>query len=344
MAGGPLGRPDEAVVVSLFADGRPGTLIVEVASVGGARRLIARVPAFGRLVGETWEPARGLSVVVSERGYLATVMQRLDAVAPSEVWVVDLREPTRPRARLVGGENGFGWGPDGRLAVIASDPGEASVADVPAASVAVIRAPSGIAIWPYGVADGSGWYAGPVDGPPTGIVAPDGSFRAGPLPPASPGQPRRWSAEGEQVDAEPDDGTGSRRVFTVARDGAVRDWYRFPRPDAREFGNGEVRWSADGSGLWVLDQAPSAYRIVRLDAPGADPFVAARIPYSGDPALAATTALAGLSADDSVGVIQRFYGEQPALTLVDLGTGARRDIAVPADAAAAEFAGWAAPP
>ena len=113
-------------------------------------------------------------------------------------------------------------------------------------------------------------------------------------------------------------------------------------PGGRAFGNGEVRWSADRTGLWVLDQVARAYRIVLLAAPGAEPRVAARIPYTGDPTDEITTGLGGLSADDSMAVIERFHGEQPALTLVNLRTNAILDISRPD--AIVQFAGWAAWP
>lgn len=346
---GGLVRPDEAVIVSLLADGRPGTLVVEVVGLDGPRRVVARLPAFGILVDETWLPVPGIAPLAGGDGYLAVLMESMDAPNSTQIWLIDLRVSGRAPARVEGGENGWGWGPGGRLAVLGPGPTVLRVIDSADGSSSEVPTPPGLDVSAYAAADGSGWYAGPRvtagrSWTPTGVLASDGTFRAGPLPPPYPGVPRVWDADGAVVDAVPDDGNGRRRVFTRDRDGAERDWYRFAVPDARAFGGGDVRWTAARTGLWVLDQVQGAYRMVRVERPGDAPTVAARLPYSSDPGLEVTAGIAGLSEDDAVAVIQRFHGDQPAVTLVDLRTGRFRDVESPPAAVSSEFAGWAGSP
>jgi len=142
---------------------------------------------------------------------------------------------------------------------------------------------------------------------------------------------------------------GSRLVFTVALDGTTLDWYRFPDlRDRREFGNGEVRWTADRTGLWVIDQIVDAYRLVRVDAPGATPIVVASWPYRKREPFAATPVwLAGASSDDRTVVVARPGVENGRLLMIDTVAGTVVEIAdppggfAPGAGFANSFAGWA---
>lgn len=347
---GAVGRADEMIVTTILSDGRPGTLLVELVSPGGRRRTLARLPAFGRLPGDTHEPSIGVDPVASDRGFLAVLTDSLgDASEPATVLIVDLLDPAAPPLRIPAPEGGLAWGPGGQLTVTSA--GDVDLVDAATGTIRHVAVPKGVDVYPWPTADGRGWYAGrrapgtPATNGPTGVLGIDSVFREGPLPPLydATAASRPFGPIGERVDATTD--AGGRRVFTVAPDGTTGDWYRFPDPrDGREFGNGEVRWTADGTALWVLDQVPGAYRLVRIDSPGASPTVVAQWLYQGKPGLGSPPiGFAGITADDSTIVFQRFDGADPPLVRIDTTTGTVEEIVEPPGGrGGTAFAGWAA--
>lgn len=354
---GPIGGPDEMIVVSTVPDGAPPTLLVELVGAGGARRSIARLPAFGRLPGDVHEPKIGVDPLASDRGFLAVLTGSLDDPSePATAFVVDLLDPAAMPLRIPAGEGGIAWGPDGRLTVAPNPVGDLDLVDAASGGVRHVRIPDGVEAYPWPTADGSGWYVSqvepgaPATTGPTGVIDLDGVVRDGPPPPlyGATGVDRLFGPDGERVDAGT--GAGGRRIFTVAADGATRDWYSFPDPrDLREFGNGEVRWTADRAGLWVIDEVAGAYRLVRIDSPGAPPNVVATWPYQERPGFAApAVGFVGISSGDRTVAVARFDVDDatPRLLRIDTATGAVEEIPGPPGSAAdatsgLSFAGWA---
>ena len=346
---GPIGRPDEMIVVSTVPDGPPPTLLVELVGASGARRPIARLPAFGRLPGDLHQPSGGYDPIASDRGFLAVLTDSLeDPNEPSTVFIVDLTDPAAGPLLVPAGDRGMAWGPDGQLTLASN--ADVDIIDAADRTVRHVPVPDGVDVYPWPTSDGTGWYAGrvPVGAPattaPTRVLGLDGVLREGPLPPlyGATSVDRLFGPDGERADAVTDG--GGRRVFTVAPNGATRDWYRFPDlRDLREFGNG-VAWTADWTGLWVIDQVVGAYRLVRIDSPGAAPIVVASWPYQEQPTIAAPPIwFAGISSDDRTVALHSRSADVSTWRLlrIDTATGVVEQIAKPSGGSANSFAGWA---
>lgn len=353
----PIGAPDEMVVVSALPGDVAPTLVVELVGGGGRRRPLARLANFGLLAGDLHRPFRGMEPIVSDRGFLALLTESShDPAEPATMLVADLRQPARAPLFLPSRDGGGAWGPDGQLTLLADD---IDLVDAASGVARHVPVPPGFEVLPWPIVSGDGWYVNrradgqlPAGGP-TGWLALDGTLRDGPLPRLydATGIGRMFGPDGERVDAVAEE--AGRRVFTVARDGTVRDWYRFPDPrDLREFGNGEARWTSDGTGLWLIDQVPGAYRLVRVDRPGAVPVVVADWPYVERAGVSAPPiAFSGLSAGDAAIALTRYDVDPGAVRLlrIDTATGAVVEIpdrgplgrGVPFGAS---FAGWASVP
>lgn len=286
-ASGPLGAPNDAVIVRALGDIlRPTEIEVSLVTLDAwafetrlQPRVITRIPGSAIPEGYEYVPASNYG----QDDWLAVGVSEVAASHAHAVLIFDLRAPDVAPWLVPGRLGGSAWGPGSVLAV--ADEGEIRLYDANGQTSRSIAVPAGVVVSaedspayspPTWLADGSGFFTWKGDIERTfGRLGLDGAYAESdtPLPIfQSTGRERRWAPDGSELGGgcPLEGGPEGCSVSSALDGGAPVVWY------SEGSGDGAIQdysWDAMGDGVWLLrervtGEGPLVYVLAHADAPG----------------------------------------------------------------------------